>query len=52
MRAINRRSFIAFISAAIPSIFLNKAEAAGAQYGALLAKSTAIKVGQTQVYGA
>lgn len=52
MKIINRRSFIAFLSAVIPSVLLGKAEAATAQNGTLLAKSSAIKIGQSQVYGA
>jgi Rieske Fe-S protein len=54
MRPLNRRSFIGFVSALIPSMFLGKASASAAtsKYGALLTKSSAIKVGQTLLYGA
>lgn len=52
MRKINRRSFLTFATALIPSIFLGKAEAGGSPFGTFLAKSSAIKVGQSQVYGA
>lgn len=52
MKIINRRSFITFVSALIPSVLLGKADAATSSTGSLLTKSSAIKVGQTQVYGA
>ena len=52
MKKINRRSFIAIFSALIPSLFFGKDEAAAAQNVSLLAKSAAIKIGQSQVFGA
>ncbi|MBC7463500.1 MAG: Rieske (2Fe-2S) protein [Actinobacteria bacterium] len=52
MGKFNRRTFLAFVSALIPSALLGKAEAAASPYGSFLAKSTAIKLGQTQIYGA
>ena len=59
MSKINRRRFLSVLGALVPSFFLAKAEASSTfsfakagnpQLGALLAKSSAIKVGQTQVY--
>lgn len=52
MQILNRRSFIVLLSAVIPSVLLGKAEATTTRSGTMLAKSSAIKVGQSQVYGA
>ncbi len=52
MRIINRRSFLTFATALIPTALLGKAQAATSPNGALLTKSSAIKVGQTLVFGA
>jgi Rieske Fe-S protein len=59
MSKINRRKFLAIASALLPSFFFSKAaaatgfslaKAATATPGVLLAKSSSIKVGQSQVY--
>ena len=52
MRKIDRRSFLTFVTALVPSIFFNKAEAASPTLGAFLIRSSAIKVGQTLAYAA
>jgi len=52
MSKINRRSFLSFVSVIIPSFLLSKAEAATSPHGTFLVKSSAIKVGQTQLYNA
>ena len=58
MSRINRRSFLAIASGLLPSFFLFKAEAlvgsnldkAASSHGAVLTKSSSIKVGQSQIY--
>lgn len=58
MSRINRRSFLAIASGLLPSFLLSKAQAsvgfnlakAASSNGALLTKSSSIKVGQSQVY--
>lgn len=59
MPKLDRRHFLAFMGALVPSFFLTKAEAfsgfsleraANSPLGAYVAKSSAIKVGQTRVY--
>lgn len=59
MSRVSRRAFLAVIGALVPTILINKAQAASflskakskqSNLGTPLAKSSAIKVGQTQVY--
>lgn len=59
MRKINRRRFLGFLGAMLPAFLMAKAEASPAfsmaksknsTLGALVTKSSAIKVGQSQVY--
>ena len=59
MSKISRRGFLTFASALIPAVLVNRAQASPllsrakskkVNLGALLGKSSAIKVGQTQIY--
>jgi len=59
MPKLDRRHFLAFVGALVPSFFLAKAEAfsgfslkkaANSELGAYVTKSSAIKVGQSRVY--
>ncbi len=58
MSRINRRGFLALATALLPSFLFSKAQAsagfdlakAASTNGVLIAKSTSIKIGQTQVY--
>lgn len=59
MSKVSRRSFLSVLGALLPSFLITKAQASPAfsfakpgnsQLGALLGKSSAIKVGQTQIY--
>lgn len=59
MSRIDRRHFLAFMGALVPSFFINKAEAfsgfslekaATSALGAYVTKSSAIKIGQSRVY--